>query len=258
MIMAKVHEINPELITHILDANSQTVIDLLESYHIPFRIVGGAVRNMLMGQIPRDVDLVADADPSEILYVLEQAGIRSDLGGIQHGTVKAVFGHGKTENKVDISSLGYRIRMRGHKPHVTKTHNWRTDARMRDITINAMSMDTQGNIYDYVGGYPDLHDHVIRLCDHAHVSLMEDPSSIMRYFRALSMFPDPQILPEDLMFIKQLVPTLSRVADDKKTQMNLITILRSPHRQRVLTLMCELGVHKHVPSVPCVVQETER
>jgi poly(A) polymerase len=256
-MMAQVHEIHPQLITQILDANSQNVIDLLLSYQIPFRIVGGAVRNLLMGQAPRDVDLVVDADPSLIVYVLEHAGVPSDLGGISHGTVKAVFGHGKSENKVDISSLGYRIRMRGHQLHVSKTHNWRTDARMRDLTINAMSMDMKGHIYDYVGGYDDLHNHVVRLCDLAHVSLQEDPSSLMRYFRALSMFPDPKLLYEDLLLIRQLVPSLKSVADDKKTQMNLITILRSPHRRKVLTLMCELGVHHHVPSVPCLVEETD-
>jgi tRNA nucleotidyltransferase/poly(A) polymerase len=255
--MAKVARIEPELRNHILDPDSAQVLVLLDSYEIPHRIVGGAVRNLIMGKAPRDIDIVADVDPSELVYVFEQAGIATDLGGIAHGTVKAVFGYGKQEQKVDVSSLGYRITQAGHRLHVSRTHNWKTDARMRDLTINAMSMDSDGIIYDYVGGYADIHNQVVRLCDQAHVSLQADATSMMRYFRALAMFPDPQIVPEDLKLIKQLLPNLAQVADDKKTQMNLITILNSAHRHRVLQFMCELGVQKYVPSVPCMVQENE-
>lgn len=249
--MPKIARINPELRDSILDPHTREVIQLLDSYDIPYRIVGGAVRNLLLGKAPRDVDLVADADPSELVYVFERAGIAVDVGGISHGTVKAVFGHGVTEQKVDVSSLGYRIRKLGSHLHIERAHNWKQDAELRDLTINALSMDDQGIIHDYVGGFEDLHDQIVKLTPRAAQGLRHEPAGIMRYFRALVLFPKPQILKSDLQLIQQLVPELSKVANDKKVQMNLITILNSEHRNRVLKLMCELGVHKHVPAVPC-------
>jgi tRNA nucleotidyltransferase/poly(A) polymerase len=256
--MVEVAKIDPELLDHVVDTHTRTVMALLDDYQIHWRVVGGAVRNLLLGQIPRDIDLVADADPSELIYILEHESIPVDLGGIEHGTVKAVFGHGAQEQKVDVSSLGYRIRNLGSRLHVHKAKNWREDAQMRDLTINSLSMDRDGTIHDYLGGYEDLHDQIVRLAPQAHKGLTHNPEGIMRYMRALVLFPDAQIVQKDLDLIQDLVPQLAPVADSKKVTMNLITILKSEHRQRVLDLMCELNINKYVPSVPCGTQENSR
>lgn len=249
--MPQVARINPQLRDSILDPHTREVIQLLDSYEIHNRIVGGAVRNMLLGKIPRDVDLVADADPSELIYVFEKAGIPVDLGGISHGTVKAVFGHGVAEQKVDVSSLGYRIRKLGSHLHIERAHNWKQDAELRDLTINALSLDHNGIIHDYVGGYDDLLNQIVKLPPKASQGLTQEPVGIMRYFRALAFFPNPKIQKSDLQLIQQLVPALGKQANDKKVQMNLIAILNSDYRNQVLKLMCELNVHKYVPAVPC-------
>lgn len=251
--MPHVHvtHISTQVLDKNLDQHSKQVIELLEKFHIPVRIVGGAVRDMLLGKHPRDIDLVADADPAALIYIFDSHDIPVDYGGIIHGTVKAVFGHGKHQTKVDVSSLGYRIRRHGERLSVSSTHNWRTDSQMRDITINSMSMDPDGKVYDYQTGLYDLKHQIIRMCPGSQDAMMLDPNGIMRYFKAVGMFANPHVKKKDLQFIAKHVHRLADAKDDERVQMNLISIQKSPHRQIVLDLMCKLHVDQYLPFVVC-------
>jgi tRNA nucleotidyltransferase/poly(A) polymerase len=243
--------IDPAPLDRAIDPHTRTVLDLLLYFRIPTRIVGGAVRDLLLGKEPRDIDLVADADPAVLIYLFEGHGIPVDLGGIQHGTVKAVFGHGDSKEKVDVSSLGYRIQRHGHHFEAGGTHSWRVDSELRDLTINSMSMDTHGRVYDYLNGARDLRNQTVRMAPHSQDSFVLDPNSIMRYFKAVSMFDHPRLLRKDLNWIKQNVHHLADVADDQRVQMNLISILKSSNRQQTLDLMCSAGVGRYLPFLPC-------
>jgi poly(A) polymerase len=150
-----------------------------------------------------------------------------------------------------VSSLGYRIKRHGEQLHAEGTHDWKTDAQLRDLTINSMSMDMSGNIYDYLGGIKDIRSQVIRLGPNSRVAYKLDPTSIMRYFKAVSTFAHPKVSTQDLKFIKNHVHLLADVVGEKKTQMNMISILKSPHRKNAITLMCELGVDKYLDFVTC-------
>ena len=253
--MNTMHDTVLKIPTHevdaIIDANTRAVIRVLQSAQIPVRIVGGAVRDLLRNLPPRDIDLVADASPTMMIYLFDAHGWNLDLGGIQHGTVKVVFGAGASEQKVDVSSLGYRIKRHGQEYTVSHTHSWKVDSGLRDLTINAMSMDTQGNVYDYQNGIADLRNQVVKLGTHAEDSLHLDPTGIMRYFKAISQFPKPKILQKDLDWIKSHVHLLADHTEDKKVQMNTISILKSPHRSNALRLMCSMRINKYLPYVPC-------
>ena len=252
-IMKNLHitYVDPEKIEQNLDHNTQQVIALLKKFHVPVRIVGGAVRDMLLGKKPRDIDLVADVDPAVLIYIFDSHDIPVDYGGIIHGTVKAVFGHGNQQQKVDVSSLGYRIKRHGHSLDILGTHNWRKDSLMRDITINSMSMDQQGKVYDYQTGLHDLKHQIVRMCEHSRDAMILDPNGIMRYFKAISMFPHAHVIKSDLDFIAKNVHLLADVADDERVQMNLLSILRSPNKKHVQNLMCALHVDKYLPFVEC-------
>lgn len=250
-MQAPVHVFPPHVVDAIIDPNTRAVIRVLQSAKIPVRIVGGAVRDLLRGLPPRDVDLVADASPTMLIYLFQAHDWQVDVGGIQHGTVKAVFGSGDSEQKVDVSSLGYRIQRHGQSYKTQHTHSWEVDSGLRDLTINAMSMDTQGRVYDYQNGYSDLKNQIIKLGPHADDSLHLDPTGIMRYFRALSQFPKPKVLHKDLEYIRDHVHLLADHADDKKVQMNWISILKSPHRSNALKIMCAMNINKYLPYVTC-------
>jgi tRNA nucleotidyltransferase/poly(A) polymerase len=246
-----VYQFPPSDVDAILDPHTRSVIRLLQSAKVPVRIVGGAVRDMLRHLPPRDVDLVADASPTMLIYLFQAHNWQVDTGGIQHGTVKVVFGSGDSEQKVDVSSLGYRIQRHGQEYRTQETHSWEVDSGLRDLTINAMSMDTQGRVYDYQNGYSDLQNQIIKLGPHAEDSLHLDPNGIMRYFRAVSMFEHPRIIKSDLQWLKKNVHLLQMAADDKKAQMNWISILRGTNRDSAIRLMCSLGVHKYLDFVTC-------
>lgn len=78
--MTVVSHIDPKLVDQAIDPNTATITKLLEKFHIPIRIVGGAVRDLLLHREPRDIDLVVDADPSTLIYLFEAHGIPVDLG----------------------------------------------------------------------------------------------------------------------------------------------------------------------------------
>lgn len=234
-----------------VDAASARVLDILRDHHIDTRIVGGAVRDALLGHAPRDIDFVVNCDPSEIIFLFEMYDIETDVSGIAHGTVKAVFGYGHSQQKIDVTSLGYRIQL--HNSHVdTIKHNtWPADSAMRDLSINAMSMDMKGRVWDYQHGYKDLQQQRVRLSDWSRRHLSQDPNTMMRYFKALTMFDHPRVLRSDLKLIARLAHNLASAGDDERVMKNLITIQKSHNSKQILALMCALGISRHLPYVKC-------
>lgn len=249
--MTVVAHINPEKFAKFIDPETSKVLKILKDHHIPYRIVGGAVRDILRKKAPRDIDLVVDADPSEIVYLFEMYTIPTDLGGIAHGTVKAVFGYGDKTNKIEVTSLGYRIKLQNEKPKIDFADDWAKDAAMRDITINSMSMDKDGDIYDYTGGYKDLMEQRIRMLNHTKENIESDPNTLMRYFRSLTYFTDPKMVKSDLEFVKKNSYLLADKGDDKRLTMNMITIQKSPNYKKIVGLMCKMGLKKYLPYLPC-------
>lgn len=234
-----------------IDAHTRSVIAVLKRAQIPLRIVGGAVRDLLQHKQPRDIDLAVDVDPAAVIYLLQAHQIDVDVGGIVHGTVKAVFGRGTQEEKVDISSIGYRIHTHGHTVSIDHSLNWEEDSALRDLTINSMSMDLDGTVYDYQNGLDDLNKQIVRMCVHATKSMALDPPSMMRYFKAASQFDAPVVVKKDLQWIKSHAYLLAATQDDKRTQMNLISALKGKNQKAALKLMCAAHINKWLPMVPC-------
>lgn len=234
-----------------IDPATEKILHILRSHHVPTRIVGGAVRDLLLRRAPRDIDLVVDADPSEILFLLEMYDIPSDTGGISHGTVKAVFGNRSKKEKIEITSLGYRIKMHDSRPLLKQSKNWATDSSMRDLSINSMSLDLHGHIWDYQGGYKDLQQNRIRMLPDTRENIKDDPNQIMRYFKALTIFPHPRMVKSDLDWIRKHVHLLQGSEDDERVVKNLLAVQKSPNAHKIITLMCQLGVKKYIPYLPC-------
>jgi tRNA nucleotidyltransferase/poly(A) polymerase len=246
-----VAQVDLQTLNRLIDPATNRIMKILRDHHVPTRIVGGAVRDLLLRKTPRDIDLVVDADPSEVLFLLELYGIESDVGGIAHGTVKAVFRDNGRKEKIEITSLGYRIRLRDKRPLLHKAKNWSKDSAMRDLSINAMSLDLHGHIWDYQGGYKDLKQSRVRMLPDTRANIQDDPNQIMRYFKALTMFPNPRMVKSDLDWIRQHVHLLQGIEDDDRVMRNLLTIQKSPNSHRIIALMCELGIKQYIPYLPC-------
>jgi poly(A) polymerase len=117
------------------------------------RIVGGAVRDSLLGLAVSDIDLATPLLSEEVVKRLEHSRIKAIPTGIEHGTITAVA-DGQT---VEVTTLRRDVSTDGRRATVAFSIDWQEDAARRDFTINALYADPEsGKIFDYFGGLQDL------------------------------------------------------------------------------------------------------
>jgi tRNA nucleotidyltransferase/poly(A) polymerase len=218
------------------------IIGIVRKYGFDIRVVGGAVRDFLLGRTPRDVDFATDASPAELMFIFDLEDIEHDDGGIRHGTIKAVFGN----NKIDVTTIDYRMHVRQGRVVTKHGSSWKDDSKHRDLTINSMSVDMDGNLYDYHGGQEDLRREMVRFTSDPQEQIDEDPNRILRWFKAISMFDNPRWTKKDRMVIERNAAKVADVMDSKRSQKLLASIKSSERYPRILGLMCQTGVAKHL------------
>lgn len=160
--------------------------DNLENLHVKFksrgfdlRFVGGCVRDTLLGQTPKDVDLCTDATPEEQMKLYTDVGYRWIPTGVEHGTVTVVV-----EGEVfEVTTLRTESNHDGRYAEMNWTRVWEEDLGRRDLTINAMAMDFDGNLYDPFGGQEDLANRRVRFVGHADARIQEDYLRMLRWYR---------------------------------------------------------------------------
>ncbi len=148
------------------------------------RFVGGCVRDSVLGLDCVDIDLCTTYTPQEVIEYLTAADIKYVPTGIEHGTVMAVIdGQG-----YEITTLRHDLETDGRHATVTFTTSFAEDASRRDFTINALSRDWSGKIYDYWQGLDDLKAGHIRFIGNPQDRIQEDYLRILRYFRFYARF----------------------------------------------------------------------
>ncbi len=151
------------------------------------RVVGGAVRDTLLGLPVADLDLATRHRPEEVVRRLEAAGIRSVPTGIAHGTVTAVLPGGP----VEVTTLRRDVSTDGRHATVAFSDDWREDAARRDFTINALYADAlSGELFDYFAGLADLDERRVRFIGDPLKRIAEDHLRILRFFRFMARFGD--------------------------------------------------------------------
>ncbi len=143
------------------------------------RIVGGAVRNALLGRPVVDIDLATTARPEQIIAAAEAAGLTSVPTGVAHGTVTVIVNHVPYE----VTTLREDVETHGRHAKVAFTGDWAADARRRDFTINALYCGPDGEIFDPLSAYPDLAQRRVRFIGDARERIREDYLRILRFFR---------------------------------------------------------------------------
>jgi tRNA nucleotidyltransferase/poly(A) polymerase len=143
------------------------------------RFVGGCVRNMLLDAPINDIDIATPFLPQDVMERLTDAGIKAMPTGLAHGTITAVLNH----TGYEITTLRKDVDCNGRHAEVEFTDQWEEDAARRDFTINAMSCDQSGRIYDYFGGMDDIATRAIRFVGDAQARCQEDYLRILRFFR---------------------------------------------------------------------------
>lgn len=164
--------------------------DLFRARGFDLRLVGGCVRDLLHGVMPKDVDLHTDATPAEQQQIYDAAGVRWEPTGLSHGTVSVIFHHVAYE----ITTLRKDVATDGRHATVEFVRNWEADCLRRDFTINAMSMGFEGDLLDPFGGAADLENGVVRFVGDPAERIREDYLRILRWYRFRGRFgvtPDP-------------------------------------------------------------------
>ena len=162
------------------------VLALLNSDGGEARIAGGAVRNSLMGLPVADVDIATTLLPQAVIDRAEAAGIRAVPTGIDHGTVTLVV-DGKP---FEVTTLRRDAETDGRRATVVFGTDWQEDADRRDLTINGLYADKNGNVIDLVGGLPDIETKTVRFIGEAAQRIAEDYLRILRFFRFFAWYGD--------------------------------------------------------------------
>ncbi|MGO4526184.1 CCA tRNA nucleotidyltransferase [Microvirga sp. 2MCAF35] len=156
------------------------------------RIVGGAVRNALLGRPVTEVDCTTTLLPDAIVARAEAAGFKAVPTGIEHGTITVIV----EGEPYEITTLREDVETDGRHAVVHFGRDFVLDARRRDFTINALSLGLDGRLHDYTGGVTDLAARRVRFIGDAHARIREDYLRIMRFFRFHAEYaqgdPDPE------------------------------------------------------------------
>ncbi|GGI26381.1 CCA tRNA nucleotidyltransferase [Bradyrhizobium guangdongense] len=160
------------------------VLQLLNADGEEARVVGGTVRNALLGLPPGDLDIATTALPDEVVRRAKAAGIKSVPTGIDHGTVTLVIDGAPYE----VTTLREDTETFGRKAKVAFGRDWVKDAERRDFTMNGLSVDASGVVYDYVGGIADARARRVRFIGDPDQRIAEDYLRILRFFRIHAAF----------------------------------------------------------------------
>ncbi len=196
------------------------------------RIVGGAVRDALIGRPVGDADLATVFVPAEVVARCEAAGMRTVPTGIEHGTVTVIV-DGKP---FEVTTLRRDIETDGRHAVVRFTSDWKEDASRRDFTMNALYCDVAGEVLDPLGGVADLNAGRVCFVGRAEDRIREDYLRILRFFRFFAWYgrgrPDPEAL-KACAKLKSGLATLSA----ERVWAELKRLLKAPDPARALLWM---------------------
>lgn len=160
---------------------TEYVIDTLLKSGFEAYIVGGCVRDMLLGNTPHDFDVTTSAQPEEIMALFE----RTVPTGIKHGTVTVLTDSTPVEVTTFRTEGSYSDYRRPDEVKFVKSLE--EDLARRDFTVNAMAYNHTAGLVDYFDGTEDLKNHTLRAVGEADKRFKEDALRILRLFRFSSI-----------------------------------------------------------------------
>jgi poly(A) polymerase len=193
----------------------QICLTLRRAGHQAF-LVGGCVRDILLGREPVDYDVATDATPERILHIFPQAlGVGAQFGVMLVPDIAKRPDEAPQSVEVATfrSDIGYSDGR--HPDHVVYASTPEEDARRRDFTINALLLDPESNeILDFTGGRNDLRDGIIRAIGNPAERFREDKLRMVRAVRFAARF-GYAIDPATLRAIQELAPEISQVSPER-------------------------------------------
>jgi len=213
------------------------LLGVLDSNGEEARVVGGAVRNALLGLPIMEIDVATTALPEDVVRRVTIAGFNPVPTGIEHGTVTVVI----DKHPFEVTTLRQDVETYGRHAKVAFGRDWQTDAERRDFTINALSATRDGAVYDYVGGLADLKARRVRFIGDPAKRIAEDYLRILRFFRFHAAYavghPDPAGLTACICG-RDGLDQVSR----ERVRVEMLKLLVAPHAAPTLTAMADAGL----------------
>ena len=201
------------------------------------RIVGGAVRDALLGIAPQEVDLATPAHPEAVMSAAERAGFKVAPIGLDHGTVTIVV----DGTPFEITTLREDVETYGRAAKVRFGADFERDALRRDFTVNALSLTPDGVLHDYAGGREDLAARRIRFIGDPAKRIAEDYLRILRFFRFHAAIGEGPLDKDGLhaaILARENLAILSR----ERVGAELLKLLAARGAPATLRIMCETGI----------------
>lgn len=216
---------------------AEQIINKLNEHGYEAYVVGGCVRDTLLGREPGDWDITTSARPEQVKKLFR----RTIDTGIQHGTVTIMMdrtGYEVTTYRIDGEYEDGR-----HPKQVEFTSDLMEDLRRRDFTINAMAYSPKTGIVDAFSGMEDLKRGVIRCVGDAMERFTEDALRILRAIRFSAQL-DFVIEDKTRNAITVIAPNLEKVSRER-VQAELTKLLCSGHPERIRDVY-ETGISAYV------------
>ncbi|WP_035789730.1 CCA tRNA nucleotidyltransferase [Butyrivibrio sp. XBB1001] len=218
-----------------LPDNAKIILDTIHQAGYEAYVVGGCVRDAVLGRIPGDWDITTNALPQDIKKLFR----RTIDTGIEHGTVTVMMG--KEGYEVTTYRIDGKYEDNRHPSEVTFTKNLTEDMKRRDFTINAMAYSEEEGLIDRFGGIEDIKKGLIRCVGEPRERFSEDALRIMRAIRFSAQL-DYSIEEKTKEAIKELSPTLEKISAER-IQVELVKLLLSDHPEKMRDAY-ELGITK--------------
>lgn len=159
------------------------------------RVVGGAVRDHVLGLPVREVDIASSLAPEATMNIALQHGWKSIPTGILHGTVTLVL----PTRTVEVTTLRRDVETDGRHARIVYTDSFAEDAARRDFTMNALFMDAAGVITDYYHGQADIATRTVRFIGDPAQRIREDALRMLRYFRFIATHGNAAVVDEAMI-----------------------------------------------------------
>lgn len=238
-----------EKIRIIIPVKAQYIINTIMAAGFEAYVVGGCVRDSVLGREPQDWDITTSAKPEQVKALFP----RTIDTGLQHGTVTVM------QDREGFEVTTYRIDGKyedsRHPREVVFTPDLREDLRRRDFTINAMAYNEKAGLVDTFGGMEDIRAGIIRCVGDPSERFGEDALRILRAIRFSAQL-GYEIDSDTREGIRKLAPTLRNISAER-IQTELVKLITSPHPDELRTA-CELGVTKVFFPEFDVAMETEQ
>ena len=229
-----------------------SIVESLRQQGFQAYLVGGCVRDLLLGRDPKDYDISTDATPQQVMRIFpETYAVGAQFGVVLVPVPETDLASDSLEKAIEVATFRADIGHSDgrHPDEVRFSRDPREDVARRDFTINGMLLDplsgpAPGELIDFVGGRDDLRAGIIRTIGDPELRFAEDKLRMLRAIRFAARF-QYAIDPATLAAIGKLAEQI-RVVSRERVRDELTRMLTEGHARRALLLLDESGLLQQV------------